>query len=403
MEAKESRRETYAKRQVLSGLDVLKREGFARLKGRAVGLVTNHSGIDREGNHIIDLVSANPEVQLVALFSPEHGIRGTEDTKVESGKDPKTGLTIHSLYGKTHRPTDEMLQGVQVLVFDIQDIGARFYTYISTLACCMEAAKPKGIKVVVLDRPNPISGAWFDGPIQDSEKLGKFTSYFPMPTAHGMTIGELAVMFNTTYGIGCDLEVIKMEGWQRDMYFDECGLPWVNPSPNMRSLDEEILYTMVGQTEAANVSVGRGTDRPFEYVGAPWVDGPKLVENLRARNLPGVWVMPMTFSPYLNDITGKKYPLKYPFAGEQANGVRVVVNQRWQLNPVLAGTHLLQALYQNNPKTYTIDKLDGLVGAKWVLEDVKAGVAPEEIRSKWRATPEFKAFEAAREKALLYE
>lgn len=393
----------HAEPKVMTGLDVLQRDDFAALKGRKVGLVTNHSGINAKGEHILDLMHASPNVELVAIFTPEHGIRGTEDRHVDSDVDQATGLPIHSLYGKTRKPTDEMLQGIDTLVYDIQDIGARFYTYISTLGECMSAAADRGIKIYVLDRPNPLGGTDFDGPIQDDELVGNFTAFRPMPTTHGMTVGEIARFFKQHHGIDCDLQVIKCEGWRRGMLFDETGLPWVNPSPNMRSVNEEIIYTMVAQTEAnKDVSVGRGTDRPFEYLGAPWVDGDALCAELRSRNLPGIWVMRTTFVPSGTDITGREnYP--YQFIDEVCQGVRFVVTDRNAVRPVEAGTHMLAALLKVHPERYSVDKLRGLVGAKWVLDALKAGEPVDAIVKKWRDDPEFKDFAEQRESVLLYQ
>ena len=391
--------------KVLTGLDVLQRDGFAELKGKRVGLITNHSGINRHGEHILDLMHASGNVELVAVFTPEHGLRGTEDRHVQSGVDEATGLPIYSLYGKTRKPTDDMLEGIDVLVYDIQDIGARFYTYISTLGLCMQAAKEHGIKVIVLDRPNPIGGVYFDGPIQDDDLVGKFTAFRPMPTVHGMTVGEIAKLFNTRDGIGCELEVVKCEGWRRSMLFDETGLPWVNPSPNMRSVEEELLYTMVAQTEGnKSLSVGRGTDRPFEYLGAPWVDGDALCEALRSRFLPGsgLWVMRTTFVPSGTDITGRQnYP--YQFIGEVCQGVRFVVTDRRAFRPVESGLYMLDALLKTHPERYHVDGLRGLVGAKWVIDALKAHEPVAEIVKRWRDDPKFKAFAEARRQVLIYE
>jgi uncharacterized protein YbbC (DUF1343 family) len=392
-----------AKPKVATGLDVMQRDDFAALRGRKVGLVTNHSGINARGEHILDLMHASPNVELVAIFSPEHGIRGEADRGIDSGVDELTGLTIHSLYGKTRKPTDEMLDGIDTLVFDIQDIGARFYTYIGTLGECMKAAADRGIKVYVLDRPNPLGGTDFDGPIQDDDLVGKFTSFKPMPITHGMTVGEIALLFNTTYGIDCDLTVIKCEGWERGMMFDETGLPWVNPSPNMRSLNEEIIYTMVALTEGnKDISVGRGTDRPFEYLGAPWVDGDALTAELRSRDLPGIWVMRTTFIPSGTDITGREnYP--YQFIDEVCQGVRFVVTDRKAARPVEAGIHMLDALLKVHPERYSTDKLRKLVGAQWVLDALNAREPVEKIVERWRESQEFKDFTEARAGVLLYD
>lgn len=392
-----------AKAKVATGLDVMQRDDFAALKGKKVGLITNHSGINLKGEHILDLMHASDNVQLVGIFTPEHGIRGTEDRHVDSDVDPATGLPIHSLYGKTRKPTAEMLEGIDTLVFDIQDIGARFYTYIATLGLCMDVAKEHGIKVYVLDRPNPIGGVSFDGPIQDDELVGNFTAFVPMPTTHGMTVGEIALLFKQSHGIDCELEVIKCEGWTRSMLFDETGLPWVNPSPNMRSVSEEILYTMVALTEGnKDLSVGRGTDRPFEYLGAPWVDGDALTAELRSRDLPGIWVMRTTFIPSGTDISGREnYP--YQFIDEVCQGVRFVVTDRRAVRPVEAGTHMLAALLKVHPERYSVDKLHKLVGAKWVLDALKAGEPVDDIVKRWQEAPEFKAFTEARGSALLYD
>ncbi len=272
--------------KVLTGIDVLERDNFKPLAGMRIGLVTNHTGRNREGRQTIDVLNKAPGVKLVALFSPEHGIRGLADEKVSDSKDESTGLPIYSLYGETRRPKPEQLKDLDALVFDIQDIGARFYTYISTLGYLMEEAAKVKLPVFVLDRPNPIGGIDVEGPIADSDKLS-FISYHTIPTRHGLTIGELAQLFNKQRNIGADLRVIKMEGWRRAMWFDETNLTWINPSPNMRSLTEATLYPGVGLLETTNVSVGRGTDTPFEIVGAPWIQGDKLAEYLNQRGVAG--------------------------------------------------------------------------------------------------------------------
>src|SRR6185503_9221092 len=261
--------------KVLTGIDVLERDGFKQLAGLRIGLITNHTGRNREGRQTIDVLNKAPGVRLVALFSPEHGIRGLADDKISDSKDEATGLPIYSLYGETRRPKAEQLKDLDALVYDIQDVGARFYTYISTLGNLLEEAAKLKLPVFVLDRPNPIGGLDVDGPIADNDKLS-FISYHTIPTRHGLTIGELAQLFNKQRKIGADVRVIKMEGWRRSMWFDETNLTWINPSPNMRSLTEATLYPGVGLLETTNVSVGRGTDTPFEIVGAPWIQGDKL-------------------------------------------------------------------------------------------------------------------------------
>ncbi len=252
---------------VLTGLDVLVRDGFASLKGRKVALVTNHTGIDREGRAAIDLLHKADGVTLVALFSPEHGIRGLLDEKVNDGKDEKTGLPVYSLYGKRRKPDAETLKGVDTIVYDIQDAGCRFYTYISTLGLVLEAAAEHKVKVVVLDRPNPLGGVEIEGPILDAGRES-FVGWHELPIRHGMTVGELAQMFKAERKLDVELEIITMEGWRRGEAFDGTNLHWINPSPNLRSVTEAFLYPGIGILETTNVSVGRGTDRPFEWVGA---------------------------------------------------------------------------------------------------------------------------------------
>ncbi len=392
---------------VMSGLDRYAAAGFDELHGRRVGLIVNHSSITRDGRHALDLMHAHPAVEVAAVFAPEHGIRGTADERVADGVDEATGLPVVSLYGEIRQPTQAMLDGVDVLVFDIQDIGARFYTYIATMGLCMQAAAEKGIPFVVLDRPNPLGGHTFDGPIQDADNNGSFVSFRPMPVTHGMTVGEVARYYNRGgagfEAIGCDLRVVKTTGWRRGELFDTTGLPWVNPSPNMRSLDEEILYTMVALTEGnKDVSVGRGTDRPFEYLGAPWLDGDALTAELRSRDLPGLWVMRTTFIPSGTDITGRQnYP--YQFIDEVCEGVRFVVTDREAFEPVVAGVHMLDALLRVAPDRYSVDRLGRLVGAQWVLEALKAGESPDAIVAQWRSSDAFKTFAREREAVLLYD
>lgn len=397
-----NRLEQTERRTVLTGLDILEREDFERLQGQRIGIIGNHSSINRNGIHILDLLDEHPNVELVALFSPEHGFRGTSDENVSDGVDEATGLPIYSLYGATRVPTDEMLEGIDTVIFDMQDIGARFYTYIATMGEFMKKAEEHGIRFIVLDRPNPIQGNWFDGPIQDEDLVGRFTSFVPMPIAHGMTVGEMARLYYEFYEIRPELEVVEMEGWNRDLYFDQTGLPWVNPSPNMRSVDEELLYTMIGLTEGnKDLSVGRGTDRPFEYLGAPWIDGDRLTDEMNARNLPGLWFMRTTFVPAENDITGRKN-VQYPFTGEICHGFRVVITNRETVSPVAAGIHMLDALLKIHPERYKIDSLRGLLGAQAVIDALKNGENPDKIIQDWRKSEKFKSFAEQRAEVLLY-
>ncbi|HVG21131.1 MAG TPA: exo-beta-N-acetylmuramidase NamZ domain-containing protein, partial [Blastocatellia bacterium] len=287
---------------VLTGIDVLERDGFKQLEGRRVGLITNHTGRDRAGRSTVDVLASAKNLKLVALFSPEHGLRGAEDAPVGSSRDEKTGLPIYSLYDKDkRRPTAEMLAGIDALVFDVQDVGTRFYTYITTCGLAMEEAAKNRIKFVVLDRPNPINGYDIEGPVADPELTAdpkySFTSYHKIPVRHGLTVGELALLFNSERKMGADVAVIKMEGWRRADFFDATSLTWVNPSPNMRSLTQALLYPGIGLLELTNLSVGRGTDTPFEVVGAPWVDGQKLGDALNRAGLAGVRFVPVKFTP----------------------------------------------------------------------------------------------------------
>jgi uncharacterized protein YbbC (DUF1343 family)/CubicO group peptidase (beta-lactamase class C family) len=374
--------------RVLTGIDVLEREGFKQLAGKKIGLITNHTGKDRDGRQTIDVLNKAPGVELVALFSPEHGIRGSADEKVSDSKDEQTGLPIYSLYGETRRPKPEQLKGLDAFVFDIQDIGTRFYTYISTLGYVMEEAAKAGLPVFVLDRPNPIGGLVVEGPIADADKLS-FTAYHTIPVRHGMTIGELAQLFNQDRKINCDLRVIRMEGWQRAMWFDATNLTWVNPSPNMRSLTEATLYPGVGLLETTNVSVGRGTDTPFELVGAPWIAGQQLAAVLNQRRLPGVRFVPVRFKPTAS-----------VFKGEECQGLNVVITDRATFRPVPTGIEIAVALRRLYPEQWKVEAYGRLLVNAETLERVMRGDAPEEIVRSW--TTILDEFRRRRAQALLY-
>jgi uncharacterized protein YbbC (DUF1343 family)/CubicO group peptidase (beta-lactamase class C family) len=358
---------------VLSGLDVLRADGFAALKGKRVGLVTNHTGRARDGASTIDLIHGAPGVTLVALFSPEHGIRGVLDAKVPSAVDDKTGLTIHSLYGETRRPTAAMLDGIDTLVVDLQDIGARFYTYMTTTAYVMEEAAARGIAVVVLDRPNPINGFQIEGPMLDSAQIG-FTGYIQMPIRHGLTLGELARLFNGEKKIGASLTIVPARNWQRDDWFDDTGLPWINPSPNMRNLIQATLYPGVGAFEGTNVSVGRGTDTPFEQLGAPWIDGVMLADTLNGRRLPGIRFYPVRFTP----VSSKH-------AGEECQGVFMVITDRAALRPVRVGAEIAAALVKLFGSKFDLEAAERLFGSKDGLTRLRAGEDPAAIAASWAA------------------
>jgi uncharacterized protein YbbC (DUF1343 family) len=356
----------------LTGIDVLRAAGFAPLKGLRVGLLTNHTGRARDGAATIDLLASAPGVKLMALFSPEHGIRGILDASVPTTRDEKSGLPIFSLYGTTERPTAEMLTSLDAIVIDLQDIGARFYTYMTTMAYVMEAAAARKIKVFVLDRPNPIGGVQIEGPALDQGAVS-FTGYFPaMPIRHSLTLGELARLFNGERKIGADLTVVAMKGWRRDEWFDETGLGWVNPSPNMRNLYQAALYPGIGAFESTNISVGRGTDTPFEQVGAPWMDGAALADALNARQIPGVRFYAVRFTPASSK-----------FANEECQGVFIVVTDRSVMHPVRVGVELTSALMKLFPGKLGIDAAARLFGSSDAIGRIKAGEEPASIAASW--------------------
>jgi uncharacterized protein YbbC (DUF1343 family)/CubicO group peptidase (beta-lactamase class C family) len=362
-----------AAQPTIAGIDALRADGFALLKGKRVGLVTNHTGRARDGATTIDLLYAAKGHTLVALFSPEHGIRGVLEANVPSTKDEKTGLPIYSLYGDTRRPTDAMLKGIDALVIDLQDIGSRFYTYMTTMAYVMEEAAKRKMSVAVLDRPNPIDGFQIEGPTLD-KSLSGFTGYFPMPIRHGMTLGELAKLFNHENAIGADLTVVPMKNWRRDEWFDETGLPWINPSPNMRNLLQATLYPGIGAIEGTNLSVGRGTDTPFEQLGAPWIDGVQLSDALNARGIPGVRFYPVRFTP-----TASKY------VNEECQGVFMIVTNRTSLRPVRLGVEIAAMLHKLYGGKFELDAAANLLGSKEALSRIRAGDDPQLIASLWAA------------------
>ena len=375
---------------VQTGLDALRAEGFAPLRGKRVGLVTNHTGRARDGATAIDLLFAAKDLTLVRLFSPEHGIRGILDENVPSTVDAKTKLPILSLYGETRRPTAAMLDGLDAIVIDLQDVGARFYTYTTTVAYVMEEAAKRKLPVFVLDRPDPVNGWQIEGPALDKELTGSFTGYFQaMPVRHGMTIGELARLFNGENKIGADLTVIAMKNWRRDDWYDETALPWIGPSPNMRNMNEAALYPGIGAIEGTNLSVGRGTDTPFEHVGAPWIDGVQLAEALNARGLPGVRFYPVRFTP-----ASSKY------ANEECQGVFIIVTDRTALRPVRVGLEIASALMRLYPTQYQLEQAARLFGSRDTLTRVKAGDDPAAIAASWDAAEA--KWRLLRAKYLLY-
>jgi uncharacterized protein YbbC (DUF1343 family)/CubicO group peptidase (beta-lactamase class C family) len=375
--------------KVQTGIDVLEAEQFAPLAGLRVGLITNHSGRDAAGRRTIDLLYRDSRVKLKAVFSPEHGPYGKDDERVSSTVDPETRLPVYSLYGETERPTNQMLEGLDALVFDIQDAGVRFYTYITTLGYCLEAAARKGLAFYVLDRPNPIGGILVEGPMLDRELLS-FVGYFPLPVRHGMTVGELAQMFNTENHLGLKLQVIKMKDWRRADWYDETGLPWINPSPNLRNLIEATLYPGVAMVEGANLSVGRGTDTPFELLGAPWIDGRKLAESLNERKMQGVRFLSVDFTPRDNR-----------FAGDVCHGVQINLLDREALDAPEMGVEIAAALYKLFPNDFRIDETLPLIGSRVVLDGIKRNHDPRRIAYHWEQDA-LSAFRTMRGKYLLY-
>ncbi|HEX5483207.1 MAG TPA: exo-beta-N-acetylmuramidase NamZ domain-containing protein [Terriglobia bacterium] len=373
---------------VETGIDVLESEYFKPLQGLDVGLITNQSGRDGRGQRTIDVLDHTPGVKLVAIFTPEHGLYGTAEGNVASGRDPATGLPVYSLYGANRHPTAQMLNGINALVYDIQDVGVRFYTYLTTLGYALEAGAEYHLPVYVLDRPDPINGYAVEGPLLD-RNLISFVGYFPMPVRDGMTVGEVAQMFNEENHIGANLHVIKMTDWRRTDWFDDTGLSWMNPSPNLRNLTETVLYPGLGMIEGANVSVGRGTDTPFEVLGAPWIDGRKLAEYLNARRIQGVRFIPMDFTP-----TAAK------FKGQLCHGVSIQLLNRQSLNSPEFGVELASALYQLFPKDFKLDATLKLTGSQQVVNEIKAGHDPRGIALRWQT--ELDPFLKMRAKYLLY-
>lgn len=378
---------------LLLGLDVLLRDGSDVLAGKRVGFVTNQTGRDRQGRSSIDLLHGHTDWQLVALFSPEHGIRGDVEAgdQVSSSVDRRTGLPVHSLYGDTKRPTPAMLSGVDVLVYDIQDVGARVYTYPATLLEVMRAGAAHGRPVVVLDRPNPIGGAHVEGNVLDV----RFTSFVgpaPVSMRYGMTIGELGRLMNAELNVGANLHVVPLQGWRREQWWDQTGLPWVNPSPNLRSLSAATIYPGTVLFEGTNLSEGRGTERPFEWVGAPWVDDTAWAERLNAAAaLPGVRFRAQRFTP-----TASKH------RGQDSRGVLVEVTNREQVRPMELGVALVAAVQALHPRAFQFldATFDGLAGTDRVRLAIARGQPAAEIAAAWG--PDLQRFLETRSRYLLY-
>jgi uncharacterized protein YbbC (DUF1343 family)/CubicO group peptidase (beta-lactamase class C family) len=373
---------------VRPGIDVLREQHFAALRGAHVGLITNASGRARDGASTIDVLKQAPGVSLVALFAPEHGLDADRQGPIEDGRDERTGLPVYSLYGDSFAPTPESLAGVDTLVFDMQDAGTRFYTYPATMRRAMHVARDRGLRFVVLDRPNPIDGVDLAGPVLAPGTTSLVNDH-PLPVRHGMTLGELATMFNADEHLGLALTIVPTTGWRRAAYADETGLPWVNPSPNLRNVNEALLYPSLGLLEATNLSVGRGTDAPFERLGAPWIDGKALAAALVADALPGVAFAAESFTP-----TSDRY------AGQTCEGVHVTVLDRDAFAPVRTGLAMARELRRLYPQAWSFQKLDRLLVHAAAMRAIDAGLPVGAIVETYRG--DLAAFAAKREKYLLY-
>lgn len=383
-------------RPVLPGVQVLLRDSLQLVRGRRVGLITNHTAVIADGRSAIDLLAESPDVRLVALYAPEHGIRGVTEggSSIADGRDARTGLPIFSLYGKTQKPTTAMLRGVNVLLFDMQDIGARPYTYVWTMAMAMEAAAAHHIPFVVLDRPNPITGA-SQGPLMAMEMRNKgqaITGYYPVPLRHGMTAGEVARYVNGEFHVGADLRVVPIDGWTEDRWFDDTGLPWINPSPNIRSLDAALHYSGLVMLETVNLSVGRGTDAPFSYVGAPWLNHTELARRLARYEIPGVRITPVTYVP-----RGGGW---VPFRGETVRGIHLQITDRQSYQPVLLALAILSETYRMHPQQLGMGSMLQMLGSRWAPEAVRRGDDPRAINRRWEE--ELAGWRAVRDRYRLY-
>ncbi|MFJ8069714.1 exo-beta-N-acetylmuramidase NamZ domain-containing protein [Peribacillus sp. NPDC096447] len=382
------------KQKVSPGIEVLLKEEKNVLSGKKVGLITNPTGIDSKLTSIVDLLHDDPDINLTALFGPEHGVRGDAQAgaSVEYYIDEKTGLPVYSLYGKTKKPTPEMLKDVEVLVFDIQDVGTRYYTYIYTMAYAMEAAKENDIPFIVLDRPNPQGGESVDGPVLEPE-FSSFVGLYPIPLKHGMTVGELATLFNKEFKIGADLKVIKMQGWKRDMDYDDTGLPFVLPSPNMPAVSTTFVYPATGLIEGTNVSEGRGTTKPFELIGAPYINSDELAGKLNDLRLPGVKFRAASFTP-----TFSKH------AGKLSHGVEIYITDREEFKAVPTGLHIIktiQDLYPGDFEFLAAKNFNLLIGNGWVMSRIEEGSSVNEIMKEYQVKQD--AFKKVRKNYLLYK
>jgi uncharacterized protein YbbC (DUF1343 family) len=373
---------------VMTGIDVLEHDYFRPLTGKRVALLTNQTGRDAAGRRTIDVLAGAAGVYLTALFSPEHGLGADREGRIPSTTEPITGLPVYSLYDKDLHPSPAALSKFDTLVIDLQDVGVRFYTYATTMAYAMQAAAQANIPVLILDRPDPITATIVEGPVLEAQRRS-FTGYFPMPVQHGMTFGELATMFNTEAGIGAKLSVVAMQAYRRGMWFDETGLSWIAPSPNLHSLAEAILYPGVGLLESANLSVGRGTANPFELVGAPWIDGKALARTLNERHIPGVRFENADFTP-----SDDRY------ARLLCHGVRISVTDRNVFRAPELGIELAAAIYRLYPAQFRLKDTLSMIGSRPTLDAIAEGLDPRGIVALWQ--DEIESFKLLRSKYLLY-
>jgi uncharacterized protein YbbC (DUF1343 family)/CubicO group peptidase (beta-lactamase class C family) len=382
---------------VKPGIDVLEAHNFefmgASLLNKKIGILTNQTGVDSAGKRTIDVLASTPGISLQAIFSPEHGVTGTLDTTdVSNSKDAATGIPVYSIYGATdasRRPSIDMLKGLDAVVIDIQDAGVRFYTYETTLGYFLEAAAKAGTQVIVLDRPNPITGSFIQGPVAD-EGRESFVSYWKVPVRHGMTMGELAQMFNAERGINAKLQVVPAEGWLRGDWYDSTGLTWINPSPNLRSVTEAALYPGVGLVEGTNVSVGRGTDTPFELLGAPWIKGRELAQYLNSRDIAGVRFVPTSFTPNASN-----------YSGQKCEGVNLVLVDRNVLDAPELGVELASALRKLYPQQWQLNKMIDILVSQPVFDAIAQGQDPRRIAQDWQE--QLQDFLKIRTKYLIYK
>ena len=378
---------------VQTGIDVLETQDFELLKGKRIGLLTNQTGVDSSGRRTIDVLAHAPGVKLTAIFSPEHGVTGELDvTHVGNSRDAATGIPVYSVYGgsdSARRPPLDILKQLDGVVFDLQDAGVRFYTYETTLGYFLEAAAKAGIQLVVLDRPNPIGGTLVQGPVSEAGREN-FTNYGLVPVRNGMTLGELAQMFNSEHNIHAKLTVVAMQGWMRGDWLDSTGVEWINPSPNLRSLTEASVYPGVGLIEGTNVSVGRGTDTPFEVLGAPWINARELAAYMNARQIPGVRFVPITFTPASS-----------VYSGQPCHGVNIVLTEREFLDSPELGIELAAALLKLYPQQYHIEKILDILASKAVYDELVRGEDPHRIDLDWQ--DELQKFEKIRERYLIYK